>query len=67
METPLITETNPVLGGTSVLRGGAKGKQYHKRSDAIAYGDRYQKAAALVDLVSFLSTCAYLRACCVID
>ncbi|KAF3334837.1 two pore calcium channel protein 1 [Carex littledalei] len=35
METPLITEER---------------KQYHRRGDAIAFGDRYQKAAALVDL-----------------
>ncbi|KAJ4749427.1 Two pore calcium channel protein 1 [Rhynchospora pubera] len=58
METPLIIEErihphpHPVIGGSAAtaLGGGAKGKQYHRRSDAIAYGDRYQKAAALVDL-----------------
>ncbi|XP_078168140.1 two-pore channel 1 isoform X2 [Carex rostrata] len=46
METPLITEEriNPAL------EGGSKEKQYRRRSDAIAFGDRYQKAAALVDL-----------------
>lgn len=61
METPLITEEriNPVL------EGGSKGKQYHRRSDAIAFGDRYQKAAALVDLVSSLYLRVCLCVCCV--
>ena len=39
-------------GGRSGLGNGVRGaRQYHRRSDALAYGDRYQKAAALVDLV----------------
>ncbi|XP_008793100.1 two pore calcium channel protein 1 isoform X2 [Phoenix dactylifera] len=52
METPLITEAS---SSGAVDRGGSDGgyqrsKPYHRRSDAIAYGTRYQKAAALVDL-----------------
>uniref|UniRef100_A0A0D9YD47 EF-hand domain-containing protein n=1 Tax=Oryza glumipatula TaxID=40148 RepID=A0A0D9YD47_9ORYZ len=36
---------------TSGGGGGWRGsRQYQRRSDALAYGDRYQKAAALVDL-----------------
>ncbi|MQL83128.1 hypothetical protein Taro_015616 [Colocasia esculenta] len=55
METPLITEE----GGSGSLRGGRRGsgddgyrrsKAYQTRSDAIAYGSQYQRAAALVDL-----------------
>uniref|UniRef100_A0A0D9V442 EF-hand domain-containing protein n=1 Tax=Leersia perrieri TaxID=77586 RepID=A0A0D9V442_9ORYZ len=34
--------------GTGSQSGG--GRKYQRRSDALAYGDRYQKAAALVDL-----------------
>lgn len=45
--------------------GGSKGRQYHRRGDAIAFGDRYQKAAALVDLVSSLYLRVCLCACCV--
>jgi two pore calcium channel protein len=55
-EAPLITEDAPERGapssGTSVAGVGAQSsKKYRRRSDALAYGDRYQKAAALVDLV----------------
>ncbi|XP_040379663.1 two pore calcium channel protein 1 [Oryza brachyantha] len=35
---------------TSGGGGGRASRQYNRRSDALAYGDRYQKAAALVDL-----------------
>jgi two pore calcium channel protein len=55
-EAPLITEEAPERGapssGTRLGAGvGAQGsKKYRRRSDALAYGDRYQKAAALVDL-----------------
>jgi hypothetical protein len=55
-EAPLITEEAPERGapssGTRLGGVGAQGsKKYRRRSDALAYGDRYQKAAALVDLV----------------
>ncbi|AQK97307.1 Two pore calcium channel protein 1 [Zea mays] len=62
VEAPLITEVEGVEGrgfcgsastggGSSGLGSGVRGtRQYHRRSDALAYGDRYQKAAALVDL-----------------
>lgn len=42
----------PLLGGESSSRWGVEGgrRVYHRRSDAIAYGSPYQKAAALVDL-----------------
>ncbi|KAJ0986103.1 hypothetical protein J5N97_004459 [Dioscorea zingiberensis] len=46
MENPLITEASG-SGGDS---GHHWQKAYQRRSDAIAYGTRYQKAAALVDL-----------------
>ena len=39
------------MGGESSGSGGRL-RGLHKHSDAIAYGSRYQKAAALVDLVS---------------
>lgn len=43
---------------TSGGGGGWRGsRQYQRRSDALAYGDRYQKAAALVDLVGSLLLC----------
>ena len=63
VEAPLITEVEGEEGrgfrgsasdggGRSGLGNGVRGaRQYHRRSDALAYGDRYQKAAALVDLV----------------
>ena len=50
----------PLLGGES--SGGRagfsppekdRGRVFGKRSDAIAYGSPYEKAAALVDLVSW--------------
>lgn len=44
-EAPLISEASS--SSSSRLP-----KTYQRRSDAIAYGTRYQKAAALVDLVS---------------
>lgn len=52
---PLITEAEGEEGRGSTSAGGAGSgvrgaKQYHRRSDALAYGNRYQKAAALVDL-----------------
>ncbi|KAG1367886.1 two pore calcium channel protein 1 [Cocos nucifera] len=56
METPLITEASssgPVdHGGDGDGDGDGyqRSKPYHRRFDAIAYGTRYQKAAALVDL-----------------
>ncbi|XP_020098634.1 two pore calcium channel protein 1 [Ananas comosus] len=54
METPLITEegSSSAYGGgeDGAGNGGRRSKQFHRRSDAIAYGTRYQKAAALVDL-----------------
>ncbi|KAI3718455.1 hypothetical protein L6452_19327 [Arctium lappa] len=42
----------PLLGGESSSRWGVEGgrRVYNRRSDAIAYGSPYQKAAALVDL-----------------
>lgn len=51
------TARNPLLNdGSSSSNGGwQKRKTFHRRSDAIAYGTPYQKAAALVDLVCFLS------------
>jgi hypothetical protein len=41
----------PLLGGES---SGSKGRrrEHYKYADAIAYGSAYQKAGALVDLVS---------------
>jgi two pore calcium channel protein len=64
---PLITEEDGEegRGSTSAAGGGRSGsggsgargaRQYHRRSDALAYGDRYQKAAALVDLVGSRSS-----------
>ncbi|KAH7651703.1 Voltage-gated potassium channels domain-containing protein [Dioscorea alata] len=47
MDSPLITEASS-SGGAGA--GHHKHKPYQRRSDAIAYGTRYQKAAALVDL-----------------
>ncbi|KAK9085274.1 hypothetical protein Sjap_025685 [Stephania japonica] len=52
----------PLLGGGSSSSSSSRtferpirerdaSKPYKRRSDAITYGDRYQKAAALVDLV----------------
>lgn len=52
MDSPLITEASS-SGGAGAGAGYHKHKPYQRRSDAIAYGTRYQKAAALVDLVSF--------------
>lgn len=51
MEAPLITEASS-SGAVNRDAGGGhqRTKPYHRRSDAIAYGTRYQKAAALVDL-----------------
>ncbi|XP_020702089.1 two pore calcium channel protein 1 isoform X1 [Dendrobium catenatum] len=49
METPLITEATTSGGGDGRQRQ-KPSQQYRRRSDAIAYGSRYQKAAALVDL-----------------
>ncbi|KAK9089272.1 hypothetical protein Scep_028354 [Stephania cephalantha] len=49
-------EKKPLLGGESSrtferpIRERDASKPYKRRSDAITYGDRYQKAAALVDL-----------------
>jgi two pore calcium channel protein len=63
VEAPLITEVEgeegrgfrgsaSAGGSRSGLGNGVRGaRQYHRRLDALAYGDRYQKAAALVDLV----------------
>lgn len=49
-----MSATRPLLdgggGGGETSRGGRK--PFNRRSDAIAYGSPYQKAAALVDLVS---------------
>ncbi|XP_072966667.1 two pore calcium channel protein 1 [Typha angustifolia] len=54
MEEPLITEvSSSSFGGGGGAGNGSFGqrrKRYQRRSDAIAYGTRYQKAAALVDL-----------------
>ena len=61
-EAPLITEAEAegeegrgfrgsTTAGGGRSGGGRGGRQYQRRSDALAYGDRYQKAAALVDLV----------------
>uniref|UniRef100_A0A453FDG6 Uncharacterized protein n=1 Tax=Aegilops tauschii subsp. strangulata TaxID=200361 RepID=A0A453FDG6_AEGTS len=62
-EAPLITEEAAERGlassGSRRLSDGAGGqgsRKYRRRSDALAYGDRYQKAAALVDLVGSQST-----------
>ncbi|CAM0882104.1 unnamed protein product [Alopecurus aequalis] len=53
-EAPLITEEAAERGSPSSgghLGGsGQNSKKYRTRSDALAHGDRYQKAAALVDL-----------------
>nr|CAB3477933.1 unnamed protein product [Digitaria exilis] len=57
-EAPLITEAVAEEGrgprGSASSGGAGSGvrgsRQYHRRADALAYGDRYQKAAALVDL-----------------
>ena len=58
METPLITEASSSgavdNGGDGDGDGYQRSKPYYRRSDAIAYGTRYQKAAALVDLVSII-------------
>lgn len=65
VEAPLITEVEGEEGRGSASAGGGRSglgsgtrreRQYHRRSDALAYGDRYQKAAALVDLVGSRST-----------
>ncbi|KAJ3670634.1 hypothetical protein LUZ60_008060 [Juncus effusus] len=52
MEAPLITTQAEIREEESsiVNRWKREEKQFHKRADAIAYGDRFQKAAALVDL-----------------
>lgn len=57
METPLITRASSSnsAGGAAAADGGDDGvrkpsKAYRRRSDAIAFGTKYQKAAALVDL-----------------
>lgn len=57
-EAPLIAEVegeeargSASAGGSRFGSGGRSVKRYQRRSDALAYGDRYQKAAALVDLV----------------
>ena len=58
MEVPLIIEDSDSRELDEGGRGGGRvqlGKGYRGRSDAISYGCVYQRAAALVDLVSFLS------------
>lgn len=54
MEEPLITEASSSRSLSRSDSGGnghpRPAKPYHRRSDAIAYGTRFQKAAALVDL-----------------
>uniref|UniRef100_A0A0D6R419 EF-hand domain-containing protein n=1 Tax=Araucaria cunninghamii TaxID=56994 RepID=A0A0D6R419_ARACU len=47
MEDPLITSNG---GGSSSSSTAADRKAFYGRSNAIRYGDRYQRAAALVDL-----------------
>jgi two pore calcium channel protein len=69
-EAPLIAEEAAVRGsessGSRRLAGAdaRSSKKYRGRSDALAYGDRYQKAAALVDLVGSRSplslSCSHL-------
>ncbi|RWW43393.1 hypothetical protein BHE74_00050958 [Ensete ventricosum] len=58
MQTPLIAGEGSSSSGAGGWRGGAyqRRKSVPRRSDALTYGDNYQKAAALVDLVlpSFL-------------
>jgi two pore calcium channel protein, plant len=68
MEAPLITEAEGEEarvsasgeGGRSGGAGWRSVTRYHRRADALAFGDRYQKAAALVDLVSSRSRCSAL-------
>lgn len=55
MEEPLITEESSSGGGRRRSGGNVHQRSYQRRSDAIAYGTRYQKAAALVDLVSLFN------------
>ena len=43
----------PLISGESSSNGGRR-REPHNRSDAIAHGSSYQKAAALVDLVRFI-------------
>jgi two pore calcium channel protein len=69
-EAPLIAEEAAERGsessGSRLDGGGGRrsSKKYRGRSDALAYGDRYQKAAALVDLVGSRSplslSCSHL-------
>ncbi|GJM93576.1 hypothetical protein PR202_ga10142 [Eleusine coracana subsp. coracana] len=64
-EAHLITEVEGEASRGPASIGGSRSgfgdggwrsaKRYQRRSDALAYGDRYQKAAALVDLVGSLS------------
>lgn len=60
MEAPLITEesSNRGLEEEGGFGGGVyrRWKGHHKRSDAITHGTVYQRAAALVDLVSVVSS-----------
>lgn len=54
METALLSgESSGSGGGSGPLRL-FRGRAFSNRSDAIVYGSTYQKAAALVDLVSFI-------------
>ncbi|KAK8958434.1 Two pore calcium channel protein 1 [Platanthera guangdongensis] len=52
MDTPLISEASSSHGGDGPdgRRKRKPNQPFRRRSDAIAFGSRYQKAAALVDL-----------------
>lgn len=58
MDTGLLTEgSSNGGGGTSVINNNSNQRahpKYGRRSNVIAYGSSYQKAAALVDLVCLL-------------
>lgn len=69
METPLIAEERSGyvsrISGDFSIRRRQQGPDYHRRrslfsrDDALTFGDSYQKAAALVDLVSATSLFSY--------
>ena len=57
----LLSMENPLLSGESSRATAAGRKREHQnRSEAIAYGSNFEKAAALVDLVRFILCFTFL-------
>ena len=54
MEKPLLS------GESSRPAAAGRKREHHNRSEAIAYGSNFEKAAALVDLVRFILCFTFL-------